>query len=156
MFSIKIFDLTMVTFNPWTTSDLGRPLFSPVSDSTSSILKQNGLRILAQNRAAFCLIRVLPQKQSGTLTRLHSKTARYGLRNDRTFSININNDYTSILTLQVLLLPCVANSSFNKIKFFSAIVILYIRINKEKHGKKTQVKNCGLVNSFAKGDCLLQ
>ena len=32
--------------------------------------------------------------------------------------------------------------------------ILYIRVNKEKHGKNTQVKNCSFVDSFAKGDCL--
>ena len=69
----------------------------------------NGLRFLVQNLTALCLIRDLLQKQCGMLTKhYHSKTARYGLRNDRTFSTNINTDYTSIPTLWVLFLPCVA------------------------------------------------
>ena len=43
----------------------------------------NGLRFLMRNRAAFCLICILPQMQCGMLTRhYHSTTARYGLRND--------------------------------------------------------------------------
>ena len=43
----------------------------------------NGLRFLVRNRADFCLVCILPQKQRGVLTRHHhSTTARYGLRND--------------------------------------------------------------------------
>ena len=43
----------------------------------------NGLRFLMRNRAASCLIRILPQMQCGMLTRhYYSTTARYGLRND--------------------------------------------------------------------------
>ena len=69
-------------------------------------MKQNGLRFLVQNRAAFCLVRVVPQKQCGLLMRhYYSKTARYGLHNDRTFSIDINSNDTSISTLRVLFLP---------------------------------------------------
>ena len=65
----------------------------------------NGLRFLVRNRAAFCLIRVLPQMQCGMLTRhYHSTTAQYGLRNDLTFSLNINTDYTRIPTFRVLFL----------------------------------------------------
>ena len=41
------------------------------------------LHFLVRNRAAFCLIRILPQMQCGMLTiHYHSTTARYGLRND--------------------------------------------------------------------------
>ena len=47
---------------------------------------------LVQNRAAFYLVHVLPHKQCGMLTRHHSNTARYELRNVRTFSLNINSD----------------------------------------------------------------
>ena len=43
----------------------------------------NGLRFLVRDRAAFCLIRILPQMQCGMVTRhYHSTTAQYGLRND--------------------------------------------------------------------------
>ena len=48
-----------------------------------------------KSRAAFCLVYVLPQKQCGMLSRhRRSKTARYGLRNDRIFAINLNTDQT--------------------------------------------------------------
>ena len=51
----------------------------------------------------FLRCRVLPQKQCGMLSRhYHFKTARYGLRNDRTFSINIGTDCTSIPISRVL------------------------------------------------------
>ena len=56
------------------------------------ILRQNWFCFLVQNRAAFCLVRFLPQKHCGMLTRrYHSKTPRYRLRNeDQIFSLNIN------------------------------------------------------------------
>ena len=62
-----------------------------------------GLRFLVRNRAAFCLIGVLPQMQCGrdadeTLS-FHDSTIR--LRNDLTFSLNINTDYTRIPTFRV-------------------------------------------------------
>ena len=68
----------------------------------------NGLRFLVRNRAAFSLVFVLPQKQFGMLKRhYYSKTARSNsLRNDRTFSTNINFDYTRTPTFWVLFLPC--------------------------------------------------
>ena len=67
-----------------------------------------GLRFLVRNRAAFSLASVLPQKQCVMLTRHnYSKTAwSNSQRNDRTFSININTDYTHTSTFWVLLLPC--------------------------------------------------
>ena len=62
---------------------------------TDEFWKKMDCVFLVQNRAAFCLLR-FSQKQCGMLTRhYHSKTARYGLRNDRRFSITINTDYTS-------------------------------------------------------------
>ena len=64
-----------------------------------------GLRFLVQNHAAFCLIGVLPQMQCSrdadeTLS-FHDSTIR--IRNDLTFSLNINTDYTRIPTFRVLL-----------------------------------------------------
>ena len=76
-----------------------------------------GLRFLVRNRAAFCLIRDLPQMQCGRmLTRhYHSTTARYELRNDLTFSLNINTDYTRIPTFQVWLVLCGAKRQRSKL-----------------------------------------
>ena len=58
-----------------------------------------------RNYAAFCLIGILPQMQCGrdadeTLS-FHDSTIR--VRNDLTFSLNINTDYTRIPTFRVLL-----------------------------------------------------
>ena len=67
-----------------------------------------GLRFLVRNRPAFCLIGVLPQMQCGrdadeTLS-FHDSTIR--VRNDLTFSLNINTDYTRIPTFRVLVVLC--------------------------------------------------
>ena len=79
----------MVTFNSCTDTrqisaapNSHRYLIPVVSFWKKISFETNGLRFLEQNRAAFCLIRILPQMQCGMLTRhYHSTTARYGLRN---------------------------------------------------------------------------
>ena len=70
-----------------------------------------GLRFLGRNRATFCLIGVLPQMQCGRDAdeTLSFTTARYELRNDRKFSLNIDTDYIRIPTFRVLLVLCGAN-----------------------------------------------
>ena len=101
---------TMVTF----ISCADRPQISPAPISCPYLIlllpfwkmmsfETNGLRFLARNCAAFCFVCVLPQKQCDKLTRhYHSTTARYGLRNDPTFSLNVNPDNTRISTSKVL------------------------------------------------------
>ena len=84
------YDSSMVTLNSCT--DLRQISAAPNSRRYPILLvsfwkmmtfETNGLRFLMRNRAAFCLIRILPQMQCGMLTRhYHSTTARYGLRND--------------------------------------------------------------------------
>ena len=84
------YDSTMVTFNSRTATrqisaapNSRRYLILLVSFWKMMRFETNGLRFLVRNRAAFCLIRILPQMQCGRLTRhYHSTTARYGLRND--------------------------------------------------------------------------
>ena len=67
------------------------------------------IAFLAQNSAASSLIHILPQTQCGMLMKhYHSTTAQYRLCNDRTFSMNMNIDNTSIPTEWVLFLPYVA------------------------------------------------
>ena len=80
----------MVTFN--SCSDTRQILAAPNSRRYLILLvplwktmsfETNRLRFLMRNRAAFCLIRILPQMQRGMLTRhYHSTTSRFRLRND--------------------------------------------------------------------------
>ena len=120
MFSNKIFskfirveipyDSTMVIFNSCTDT----PQISATPDSRWYLIvlvpfwktmSFEQMDCVFWYRAAFRLVRVLPQKQCGMLTRhYHSTVARYGLRNDLTFSLNIKTEYTRIPTLKVLTL----------------------------------------------------
>ena len=80
----------MVTFNSRTdtrqisaASNSRRYLILLVPFWKMMSFQTNVLRFLVRNRAAFCLIRILPQMQCGMLTRhYYSPTARYRLRND--------------------------------------------------------------------------
>ena len=84
------YDSTMVAFNLRT--DMRQISAAPNSRRYLILLfplwkmmsfETNGLRFLVRNRAAFCVIRILPQMQCGMLTRhYYSTTARYRLRND--------------------------------------------------------------------------
>ena len=84
------YGLTMVTFN--SCSDTRQISAAPNSRLYLILLvpfrktksfETYRLRFLVRNRAAFCLIRILPQMQWGMLTRhYHSTTSRFGLRND--------------------------------------------------------------------------
>ena len=84
------YDSTMVTVN--SCADMRQISAAPNSRRYLILLvplwkmmsfETNGLRFLVQNRAAFCLIRILPQMQCSMLTRhYYSTTARYGLRNN--------------------------------------------------------------------------
>ena len=84
------YDSSMVTLNSCTDTrqisaapNSRRYLILLVSFWKMMTFETNGLRFLMRNRAAFCLICILPQMQCGMLTRhYHSTTARYGLRND--------------------------------------------------------------------------
>ena len=79
----------MVTFNSctdtrqiWAAPNSRRFLILLVLFWKMMNFEVNGLRFLVGSRAAFCLVRVLPQMQCGMLTgHYHSSTARYGLRN---------------------------------------------------------------------------
>ena len=104
------YDSTMVTFISCT----DRPQISaaPISCRYLILLlpfwkmmsfETNRLRFSVRNCAAFCFVRVLPQKQCDKLTRhYHSTTARYGLRNDPIFSLNVNTGNTRVSTSKVL------------------------------------------------------
>ena len=84
------YDSTMVTFNSCTDTrqisavpNSRRYLILVVPIWKMMSFETNGLRFLVRNCAAFCLICIFPQIQSGMLTRhYHSTAARYGLRND--------------------------------------------------------------------------
>ena len=109
------YDSTMVTFNSCT--DTRQISAAPNSCQYLILLdpfwkmmsfETIGLRFLVRNRAAFCLVSVLPQMQCGrdadeTLS-FHDSTIR--VRNDLTFSININTHNARIPTFRVLLVLC--------------------------------------------------
>ena len=84
------YDSTVVTFNSChdkrqilAASSSHRYLILLVPFRKMMSFETNGLRFLVRSRAAFCLVRVLPQMQCGMLTRhYHFMTARYGLRNE--------------------------------------------------------------------------
>ena len=86
------YDSSLVTLNSCTDThqisaapNSRRYLILLVSFWKMMTFETNGLRFLMRNRAAFCLIRILPQMQCRMLTRhYHSTTARYGLLNDFT------------------------------------------------------------------------
>ena len=80
------YDSSMVTLNSCTDTrqisaapNFRRYLILLVSFRKMMTFETIGLRFLMRNRAAFCLIRILPQMQCGMLTRHHhSTTARSG------------------------------------------------------------------------------
>ena len=84
------YDSTMVSFISYTDTrqisaapNSRRNLIFLVSFCKMMSFETNGLRFLVRNRAAFCLLHILPQMQCGMVTiHYHSTTARYGLRND--------------------------------------------------------------------------
>ena len=76
------YDSSMVTFNSCTdmrqisaAPNSRRYLILLVSFWKMISFETNGFRFLVRNRAAFCLIRILPQMQCGMLTRHYHSTA---------------------------------------------------------------------------------
>ena len=128
-----------LSFNSWT--EARQILAAQILRSDSTFWKMMSfetkwIALFGAKSRCFLLRSCSPAKVIRLLARhYYSKTARYGLQNDQTFSININTDNTSISTLRVLFLLCVAkrqrfyliHSCFNKSKFLCAIVILMRR-----------------------------
>ena len=116
---------TMVTFNSCidthqisTSPNSHRYLILLVPFWKMMSFKTNKSRFLVQIRAAFCLVCVLAQKQCDKMTRhYHSTTARYGLRNDLTFSLNINTGYNAFSLSGFCFYPMVQKGNVTKFLF---------------------------------------
>ena len=116
----------------WYTSDPGRPKFSPISDTTfwKMISFETKWIAFVQNRAAYCLVCILLQKQCSVLTRHIPRQHDMGYAIIRTLSIDINPDlYKHSDSSGFVFTLCGkkatwSKSCFNKIKFLCTIIIL--------------------------------